>query len=700
MYPHFHLNGPIRIGIGLLCLLPAGTTAAFDPDGFTHPRTWVVSGRHEAFRDYCTTGEGAAMFARIKEDFDRDFRDWETPAEPDTYGDPDPRKRTSDKVDKWRAAQDTTGLIAKVAEAATLIWLVTGEDAYLETARGILLATAGWSLDGVSSIHYNDEAHFRLWRKLPLVYDQIRGELTDEEKKRVLSHFRVRGRQSVESIRASGIGNVRRNSIEVKPSSHPVRFMPMTGLAGLALWDDLPEDAPGWWALSRTFYDDQFTPWGGDDGGWAEGPAYWRGVIEHASFEDARLALRDPGAYANPFWRNTGYFPLYFVPPYRATAFGDTPVAGKFNLEPGMAHFIRHLARVFNDGALAAYADLYADPRPLPELQGLGGLDRLYPTAGELLVRQFVASSRPPPPPASLDDLPQSRLFADIGWVSMHSALGRPDEDIMLSFKSSPYGSYSHSHADQNAFILNAYGQNLAINAGYREYHGSPMHREFTRQTLSKNAILINGEGQESQDSGATGRIIDYQTGERFVLATGDATVAYNRRQPDDRVERALRDVLMVDQRFFVIRDRIRVSVPSPVSWLLHAEEPIRVDDSGSRLTITRNGVALLVYLTAVGPLEQAAVQNTFPTPTDPKYAGPGWGEQSHFRADFASHTRHEILSVLWPVPAGGSSTHPELTPTGSSDLIVNRPDGRRTRIQFLETGVLIEDLPTNKIPK
>ena len=58
----------------------------------------------------------------------------------------------------------------------------------------------------------------------------------------MLDHFRERGRRSAAWIEKQGdIAHVTRNSAESDLSSHPIRFMPMTGLAGLALWDDLPE---------------------------------------------------------------------------------------------------------------------------------------------------------------------------------------------------------------------------------------------------------------------------------------------------------------------------------------------------------------------------------------------------------------------------------------------------------------------------
>jgi len=191
---------------------------------------------------------------------------------------------------------------------------VTGEEKYLAKAREILLGVATWHFEpdwkagdvvGATDITYNDEAHFRLWRKLPLVYDQLREKLSAADRATILAHFKIRGDRSVAWIEKEGdISKTKRNSIASDISSHPVRFMPMTGLTALALWDDLPA-AREWWAYAYKFYRDQFSPWGGDDGGWAEGNAYWRGTFEHAAFQDTLLALGDPLAYASPFWKNS-----------------------------------------------------------------------------------------------------------------------------------------------------------------------------------------------------------------------------------------------------------------------------------------------------------------------------------------------------------------------------------------------------------
>src|SRR5262245_47205451 len=94
------------------------------------PRTMVIEGRQKDFRTYCTKGEAARAFARIKSDFDQEYMSLPFPDEPVTYGDPDPKTRDSDKADKWRNVQDVCGRVSGVAEAATLIWIVTGEEKY------------------------------------------------------------------------------------------------------------------------------------------------------------------------------------------------------------------------------------------------------------------------------------------------------------------------------------------------------------------------------------------------------------------------------------------------------------------------------------------------------------------------------------------------------------------------------------------
>jgi acetyl esterase/lipase len=665
------------------------------------PRTMVVNGRQKEFRAYCTTGDGAKAFAKIKADFDREYLAFSFPDEPVTYGDPDPKERDSDKADKWRNVQDICGRVSGIAEAATIIWIATGEQKYFAKAKEFLLKSCAWHFEpdwksgpvaGATDIYYNDEANFRLWRKLPLVYDQLRLKLTPEEKKIVLAHFKQRGDRTVKWIKAARVEKLKRNSLEVNPSSHPVRFMSMVGLTGLALWDDLPE-AREWWRFAYGFYRDQFSPWGGDDGGWAEGNAYWRGTFEHAAFQDALLAIGDPTAYSSPFWRNSPFFALYNVQPYLHTIFGDTSNAGRFNLEPSIADYMEHLARVQQNGYFRAYAALCTDKRPRPSDKGLAGLDRTYPTACEFLIRNFIASDRPLPPARPLSELPPYRFFRDVGWVSLHSALGRPDDDIQITFKSSPYGSFSHSHADQNAFILNAYGESLAINSAYREFHGSPHHKDWTRQTKSKNALLINGLGQKAQDKKATGKITRYEIKDRYVWTTGDATVAYKSAQ--NGVQCVTRDLVFIDQRYVVVRDHVELAAPGKLSWLLHAEKNLTWDETNHTAVIRGEKAALTAQLVAPGVSWRGRVTDQFPVPIDPKYVegevGDSyvtgkWTAQQHLTVDSSEPaTNFTVFAVLWPE----RDSPVTLTATLRDGVLrVNRPDGKTDNITLTDTAL------------
>jgi hypothetical protein len=692
----------------------AGVLAAENPSAHVPdraPRTLVLAGREEAFRAYVTFGEGAQAFAKFKTDFDREFLGRPFPAEPLTYGNPEPRVRDAEKADAWRGAQDVCGRVSGIAEAAALIWRVTGETRYLDQAKAYLLGESKWRLDatgwesgarpGGTDVFYNDEAHFRLWRKLPLVYDQIRDAFSPDERRSLLKHYSERGRRSVQFILQARTRELKFNSLDVTPSSHPVRFMPMTGLSALALWDDLPE-VREWWAFAHEFYAKRFPPWGGADGGWAEGVAYWRGVIEHAAFQDALLAIGDPSAYATPFWKNTLYFQVYNVQPYRHTQFGDLSNAGMFNLEPVVADFARHVARVLQDGHLISYAALLEDARATPLDRGLEGLDRTYPTAAEFLIRNFIASNHSLPPASPLAQLAPQRYFSDVGWVSMHSALGRPKDDIHATFISSPYGSFSHSHAHQNAFVLNAYGENLAVTGAYREWHNSPHHEGWTRLTKSKNAILIDGEGQKPKDKASSGKITRFAVTPRTVWSTGDATKAYALMQPKDRVRRVTRDFVFVDQRYVVIRDVVVLDRPGRLTWALHALQPIQWRSGAEATAIIRGQRATLTtrLLTADAGFA-GRVQDRADVPVDERYVRGqaqnyfttgSWNEQSHLFADVDRERKeHVVYAVLWP-ERDGLPTQPlavHLEKTGA--LTLHRPDGNTDRVILTDAQLVVE---------
>jgi len=372
-------------------------------------------------------------------------------------------------------------------------------------------------------------------------------------------------------------------------------------------------------------------------------------------------------------------------------------------MEPGVWHFLRHLGRVLQDGYLVAYSDLYEDVRKRPQEYGMEEIWRDYPTATEYLWREFVASRQPLPEARSLSELPDARWFKDVGWVAFHSALGQPDEDIHFSFKSSPYGSFSHSHGDQNAFILNAYGMNLAINSGYREFHRSHHHAFYTRETRSKNAILINLRGQDTQNKEATGEIVGFDRGERVAWTAGEAKVAYQTLQPQLELETVRRDVAWIDDRFFVLRDRIEGDDPFLTSWLLHAERPIVANAEEGSILISNQPAHLGLRLAALDNRLRMRTWSGFDVSVDPDYVDPKgvakrpWltapnVDQFHLRVDLEKYQESVTLySLLFPSRQAGDLGGIEIQPIDEQSVLVTTPTSGTMRVVFKSGGVEIE---------
>jgi hypothetical protein len=209
-----------------------------------------------------------------------------------------------------------------------------------------------------------------------------------------------------------------------------------------------------------------------------------------------------------------------------------------------------------------------------------------------------VEKARATTPPKPPDDIEQSRYFPHIGWVAMHSALAKPDEDVFLLWKCSPYGAKSHSHAGQNAFVLSAFGKPLAIASGYYDYYGSPHHYGWTRQTKANNGILVDGAGQaEREGAGKVERYLSDSCGGwggGFTYARGDAAGVYQ-----GKLTKALRHVAKLDARTFVIADDLQAPAPATFSWLLHAFEKMALDEKRGEIVCSLGDARLSARILA-----------------------------------------------------------------------------------------------------
>ena len=542
-----------------------------------HPRLWLGA---QSLEDFA---------ARVKADpghtgwdvfFEKSVQPWiERPiiAEPQPY--PDNIRVATLWRQMYIDCQEVIYAIRHLAIAGRVL----GRDDLLDLSRDWLMAVARWNPTGATSRAYNDEAGFRVVVALAWGYDWLHDHLSDDERDEVRTMLLRRTREVADHV----IAHAR---IHVFPyDSHAVRSLSaVLTPACIALDGEAPE-ATEWLDYTVEFLATLYSPWAGTDGGWAEGPHYWMTGI--AYFIEAANLIRnylDIDLYRRPFFQNTGAFPLYTKAPGTCRAsFGDDSTLGDL---PGLkvGYNVRQFAGVTGNGHYQWYFERVKADAAGTEMAfyNYGWWDLNF---DDLTYRHDF----PEVPARAPDDLPATRWFRDIGWVAIQKHMDDPARHLQFVFKSSPYGSLSHSHGDQNAFLLYAYGEDLAIQSGYYVAFNSSMHREWRRQTRSKNAVLIGGQGQYAEKDKAlarraAGRILSVDENPGHVRIVGDATEAY--RVADARITRAEREVHFVDDSYFVFVDRVEASEPVTLDWLCHTADAPEIGKSSFRYSGTRAG--------------------------------------------------------------------------------------------------------------
>jgi hypothetical protein len=246
------------------------------------------------------------------------------------------------------------------------------------------------------------------------------------------------------------------------------------------------------------------------------------------------------------------------------------------------------------------------------------------------------------------EDLPQGRCFNDVGLACMHDYLWDGERNVEVLMRSSPYGSISHAYADQNAFVLHAFGEPLAISSGYYPYYGSPHHRQWTWQTKSANSIGVDGEGQAIGDWNAKGKILQFRTTDYCHYAVGDATAAYG-----GRLTRFRRHILYLrppatgNDPIVVIYDDVAGPKASTYQWWLHALDKMQIDPSARSVLITRNRAQLDVLFLAPRDLKFSQTdQFSVPPEGDAKRYPNQW----HLTVESAHPSEScRFLTVLFP---------------------------------------------------
>ncbi len=473
----------------------------------------------------------------------------------------------------------------------------------LALARKWLLHVARFDVKGPTSRAYNDEAAFRIAGALAWGYDWLYNDLQEDERNEVRAALAIR----LEEVAIHVIDHAR---IHLFPyDSHAVRSVASVMVpACIALLGEHPR-AQEWLDFSIDYYDTLYSPWGGKDGGWAEGPHYWTTAM--AYLIDAGNLLRKfakHDIYQRPFFQKTGQFPLYTkAPDTTRCCFGDDSTLGDLpSLKVG--YNIRHFAAVTGDGHLQWYFDQICRLA-----KGTEGEFYNYGWWSFAFDELQYHHDWPAVKAVEPSNLPLMLHFKDIGWVAVQRDMHDPDEHLQFGTKCSQYGSISHSHGDQGAFLLFAHGEELAIQSGYYIGFGTTMHRNWRRLTKSKNAILIDGHGQyagtdKSLQIQSAGNVLEAcENKDSTVFISVDPSQAY--RHDVQYLKSYRRDFHLIRGKHLVVVDEVELEREGQIQWLMHLIKAPQLGQSSFRYEGERGGVTGEFLFSSTGPVMLSTIE-------------------------------------------------------------------------------------------
>ena len=471
--------------------------------------------------------------------------------------------------------------------AAALAWAGTHDRRYGEDAARRLMTQAAWSTTGPTSYKTNDTANRTIAFTLALGLDWTYDYLSAQQKQAITTAIRARTQPMFEDIL---------KKVTAYPyDSHGNVTLNTVAAIGVLMAGEIAE-ADNWVKEAVPAAVAWTSPWGWQDGGFGNGTAqaFW----DTGSNLTVWYVLRNAAGVdlSKKEWvRNHARFLAYFVPPGAPSgAFGD-------GLELALPEVWSRVGK-----ALAAFS-----PSPLARWYARSQSQE-DPARLELLLAPHAEfeSARFP------QETPHSAFFPSIGWVAMHSSLSDPNR-LSIFFKSSPYGSYNHSHGDQNSFVIHHKGRRLAIASGYYDDYGTKHWHEWYKQTRAANAITFDGgQGQGQNDKAFAGEVTRFESGDGYDYGIGRADRAY-----DGKVTRAERSIVYLRPATVIVYDSLASPSPHTWEWNIHAINRM-TPVTPARVAI-QNGPAQMCVEMVSGPETQFTQNDQFTA--RPSAGAPQW---------------------------------------------------------------------------
>ena len=476
--------------------------------------------------------------------------------------------------------------------AACIAYRLSSEDVILDHAKAIA--------DYLSQAEGDSWTWPRIAKGLAFAYDWLHDDLTAEERARYGKRALHAAKECYKTWRHTDFNN--HQYLEYGPVLYP----------GIALWregvDDLTAEQLALDGLNLLV--DHFMPAheivGQGDGGWHESMGY------HAFFtyEFAHLIEAWASASSEDLWSDyTGLdgeaaWHVYCNRPFDEKRVSVADIGGRDAFGSANAQYLVILQRRRQDGLARYWTDRIKQEAIRRHDAGVK-----YSRDGSdwwpylLWYDTDVPVVKP-------EELPTSRLFRGIGWVSMRSEWSQ-DATFAL-FVCSPLWLGGHQHADSNSFVLHKQGL-LALDSGV--YEGNAHRANYYARTIAHNTITVfdpdeqfsagtwgygrisegSNDGGQLYDTGPgrvselslgdayhRGRLLAYHHTPEFTYVVGDATRSYS----EAKVNEFTRAFLYLPPDRFVIFDRVEATQPEfAKTWLLHTAQEPRLGESAASVS-------------------------------------------------------------------------------------------------------------------
>lgn len=399
------------------------------------------------------------------------------------------------------------------------------------------------------------------------------------------------------------------------------------------------------------------------DGEWHNGQGYFNANVKTLWYVPALMSyLTDTDFLQHPFYKNLGKALVYACPPgSKSAGFGDGNESYSSPTRQRVA-LADYIARETGD----PYSIWYCNETKVARddidmrLYRIGKSDKTY------------RATQPLP-----TDAPKAIWFEDTGEMVAHSNLPNYQENLFLSFRSSPFGSGSHTLSDQNSFNLHFRGVPVYRSTGYYLNFSDPHNLLSYRHTRAHNTLLIDGIGQPFSTKGY-GKVVRMLNGRNISYCLGDASNAYSglseypmwiKNFENSNVEQSVengfgetplrkyrRHLFLLHPDIVIIYDELEADKPVRWDWLLHSPVPFQINEKENLLTTIYPDKKFSSVAQLFSNSNCSITQtDRFVAPPDPKKFRKErtYPNQWHMTAAFEKSAANRILTVIRVQPDG-----------------------------------------------